>query len=170
MQIRGVGVEYHTLCVFGETLDVDHCNFCFARRSVLSLIDAELFHEFFAAIGGVDHQTSRFKLLSGLFEQVESVYDKVELSHFVLTSKIVIEHISEVVGQRGFPTSLRVPHKTGTNALRKFALYRHRCKELLITHDMLLISRFDLAVHFSFHTHIGYAIAQQIEQAFGAAH
>ena len=137
---------------------------------MLSLIDTKLFHEFFAAIGGVDHQTSRFKFLSGLFEQVESVYDKVELGHFVLTSKIVVEHMRQVIGQCGFSTSLRVPHKTGTNALRKFALYRHRCKELLITHDMLLVGRLNFSIHFSFHTHIGNAIAQQIEQAFGAAH
>ena len=76
----------------------------------------------------------------------------------------------QVVGQSRLSTSLRVPHKTGTNPLRKFALYRHRGKELLIAHDVLLISRFDLTVHFSLHTHIGNAVAQQIEQAFGAAH
>lgn len=67
LQVGGIGIEFHTLGVFCKSLDVDHSDFCLSFSTMLSLVLSELFHQFFARVGGVHHQSSGFKLLGGLF-------------------------------------------------------------------------------------------------------
>ena len=75
-----------------------------------------------------------------------------------------------MVRESSFATALSVPNDARGDAFGEFLANSHRSKQLLIAHDMLLVGRFDFAIHLALHADVSDAIFEDIEQAFGRAH
>ena len=134
------------------------------------MVVAELCHQFRTCVGCRYYQSSCLKLLRGLFQQVYSVDNEIELRHHAVLGIVIRENVCKIVGQSRLPTTLCMPYNTRRGTLIELVANSQRRKHLLIAHDVLLVSTFNFAVHFLFHLHIGNAILYEEQQTFGAAH
>ena len=160
LQVCCVCWQINLFSIFFKTLNINNRYFRFARIPLLCLIGTELFHKFRAGICCFNNQSTSFKLIRCLFQQIQSVNNKIELCHLIVLAKIICENICEIVRQGCFSTSLCMPNYTGSYTLIYFLSDNQSCKHLLITHYMFLVCNLNLSVNFFLETDISNTVLQ----------
>ena len=170
LKVGSIVADADFFLVLCKTLYIYYRNFSLTTYTLLSLIGTELLHQFSPWIGCWYHQSTSFKLLRGLFQQIKAVNYEIEFGDLVLFGIEIIENIGQIIRQGCFTTTLCVPYHTRFYSLSQFLTNSQRCKQLLITHDMFLVDRFNLSIYLSLHSNICYTIFNNIQQTFWRTH
>ena len=131
---------FEFVVLFLKLLNIDNRNFWFTVRSAHSAITAEIIHQFLATLSRKHHQSATSKLAHSLLHQTDSVNNKVETCYRITLSKEIGKHLDSEIRQCSFATSLCMPNSTGVDTVVKITTDSFGCKELWITHHMLLKS------------------------------
>lgn len=103
------------------------------------------------------------KFLASLCQQIQAVYNKIELRNLALLLVIVPQIAYIVEGQGSFTAALGVPYNAMLDASVQFLLNSHRCEKLWISHNMLFQSLDTILIGA---LHISKAIFEQLQKSF----
>ena len=123
-----------------ELLDIDHGYLPPAGVVVQRIGCFDIVSKILSSADGVHRQTATGKLPLRLYEQVETINNKVELGDDAAALEIVGQKVDVVIGQRGFSTALGMPDNPFANTGIQLLFNRPGGKDLRLTHHMLVLA------------------------------